>query len=95
MVVRLAIFGGILAGFIFLSACASYRQERKAEAEEKARNLAKLEESGRVERGKIKLPTARERVEEVPEAALTPSPTPETLLNRPLDPAGDPQPPRD
>lgn len=95
MIVRLTIFGGVLAAFIFLNACASYRQERKAEAEEKARIVAKLEDSGRVERGKIKLPTSRERVEEVPEAALKPSPTPETLLNRPLDPAGDPQPPRD
>ena len=90
MRVRLTIFAGLLAAFILLSACASYRREQKAEAEQKEEYLTKLEASGRVEPGKIKLPQPKERVEEF-SATPTPTPTPDGLLNRPLDPAGVPQ----
>lgn len=90
MDVRVAIFGAVLAALIFLSACKSYRQEQKADEEEKAAAVARMEASGELEPGKIQVLQPKERVVQHPEPTPTPTPTPETLLNRPLDPAGAP-----
>ena len=90
MVVRSTIFGGILALCVLTASCESYKAERRADARDQAETLAAAEASGQFKPGELHVPKPREKVEEISSTSPTPTPEPNDLLNRPLDPAGRP-----
>ena len=80
----------MLTLLVFLGACTHYREEKRVEGEERAAAVEKVRrEQGDDVAEKLRVPQMKEQVEEVPALAPTPTPPP-SLLNQPVDAAGEP-----
>lgn len=86
MVLKWGIAGAILATCIVICACRSFKDEQKAQAHEQQETLEKAEAQG----VKLHMPSPHEKVEQVASISPTPTPQPDSLLDRQLDPAGVP-----
>ena len=81
-----------MCALLTLNDCQRYRDLRKAEQDAREEAAARYQaETGEDVRRKLGVPKAQERIEEIPSLPSTPTPKP-SLLTRPVDPAGQPQP---